>query len=147
MVASSNESQASIINSVQQEMAQRRKQKSQTNGNVVNNGVSDVVELRNPPPPAIIAPVGNGLTVITPIPFMTRQDSRLSVKSLIESIENTSKSTKVSGGSQSGSTSSLNSLSAMEQQHDLTKNVRLPDFTFFSPFVTINFLKTDAFWK
>ena len=123
VVASSNESQASIINSVQHEMAQRRKQKSQTNGNVVNNGVSDVVELRNPPP-AIIAPVGNGLTVIAPIPFMTRQDSRLSVKSLIESIENTSKSTKVSGGSQSGSTSSLNSLSAMEQQHDLTKNVR-----------------------
>jgi hypothetical protein len=70
---------------VQQEMAQRRKQK--TNGNILKNGSNGVVQ---------------------PVALMTRQDSRLSVKSLIESIENTSKQTKE--GSQSGSTSSLNSL-------------------------------------
>lgn len=93
MVASSNESQQSILTTVQQEMAQRRKQKS--NGNVIKNGTNGVVPQ---------------------VPFMTRQDSRLSVKSLIESIENTSKQTK--DGSQSGSTTSLNSLSAMENQND-----------------------------
>lgn len=93
VVASSNESQQSILTTVQQEMAQRRKQK--TNGNAIKNGTNGVVPQ---------------------VPFMTRQDSRLSVKSLIESIENTSKQTK--DGSQSGSTSSLNSLSAMEQQQN-----------------------------
>lgn len=72
-------------------MAQRRKQKN--NGTVIKNGT-------------------NG-TVVAPVPFMTRQDSRLSVKSLIESIENTSKPSK--GSSESGSTTSLNSLNAMEQ--------------------------------
>lgn len=103
VVASSNESQQSIITSVQQEMAQRRKQK--TNGNVIKNGTT-----------------GNSIlpTAIVPVvaPFMTRQDSRLSVKSLIESIENTSKQAKLSGGSQSGSATSLNSLTAMDQQQD-----------------------------
>jgi hypothetical protein len=79
-------------------MAQRRLQK--TNGTaavIVKNGTT------------------NGTAVLVPpTSFMTRQDSRLSVKSLIESIENTSKQTK--GGSQSGSTSSLNSLNAMERE-------------------------------
>lgn len=84
-------------------MAQRRKQK--TNGTVVKNGTNGTVTI----PPA--APL---------TPFMTRQDSRLSVKSLIESIENTSKQTK--GGSQSGSQTSLNSLTAMDQQNDQRKS-------------------------
>lgn len=92
VVTSSNESQQSILTTVQQEMAQRRLQK--TNGTAVKNGTNGVA----------------------PVSFMTRQDSRLSVKSLIESIENTSKTTK--GGSQSGSTTSLNSLTALDQQHD-----------------------------
>jgi len=97
VVASSNESQQSIITTVQQEMAQRRKQKN--NGNVINNGT-------------------NGSSSVTQVAFMTRQDSRLSVKSLIESIEsNASKQPKC--GSQSGSTTSLNSLTAIEQQNDL----------------------------
>lgn len=97
MVASTNESQQSILTTVQQEMAQRRKQKN--NGNVIKNGT-------------------NG-TVVAQVPFMTRQDSRLSVKSLIESIENTSKpGTKGSSDSQSGSTTSLNSLGALDQQQN-----------------------------
>ena len=93
VVAASNESQQSILTTVQQEMAQRRLQK--TNGNVLKNGTNGTAN---------------------PVQFMTRQDSRLSVKSLIESIENTSKQTK--SGSQSGSTTSLNSLNAMEQQQN-----------------------------
>lgn len=103
MVASTNESQQSILTTVQQEMAQRRKQKT--------NGIQPAV-IKNGTNGNVVAPVA--------LPFMTRQDSRLSVKSLIESIENTSKQTK--GGSDSGSTTSLNSLSAMEQQqNDLGK--------------------------
>lgn len=93
VVTSSNESQQSILTTVQQEMAQRRLQK--TNGTAVKNGTN-----------------GN----VVPVSFMTRQDSRLSVKSLIESIENTSKTIK--DGSQSGSTTSLNSLTALDQQQD-----------------------------
>ena len=96
-MASSNESQQSILTTVQQEMAQRRKQK--TNGTAV-----------------IVKTNGTNGTVVAPVPFMTRQDSRLSVKSLIESIENTSKQSK--SGSQSGSTTSLNSLTAMDQQQN-----------------------------
>lgn len=92
MVASTNESQQSILTTVQQEMAQRRK----NNGNVLKNGT-------------------NGGTIVPQVPFMTRQDSRLSVKSLIESIENTS---KPKGSSDSGSTTSLNSLGAMDQQQN-----------------------------
>lgn len=78
-------------------MAQRRKQK--TNGTPLN----------------IMNGTINGSPVVSTT-SMTRQDSRLSVKSLIESIENTSKQTK--GGSRSGSTSSLNSLNTMEQEQD-----------------------------
>lgn len=97
VVASSNESQQSIITTVQQEMAQRRKQIN--NGNIMKNGT-------------------NGSNSVTQVALMTRQDSRLSVKSLIESIEsNASKQPKC--GSQSGSTTSLNSLTATEQQNDL----------------------------
>jgi len=75
-------------------MAQRRKQKT----NVVT-----------------VVKNGNGLNT-TSVAFLNRQDSRLSVKSLIESIENTSKQTKASTGSHSGSTTSLNSLTSLEQQ-------------------------------
>lgn len=99
VVASTNESQQSILTTVQQEMAQRRKQKN--NGNVLKNGTNGTV---------------------TQVPFMTRQDSRLSVKSLIESIENTNKG---SSGSHSGSTNSLNSLE--HQQIDLVKTPSATD--------------------
>lgn len=101
VVASSNESQQCLLSTVQHEMAQRRIQKS--NGNAVKNGTNGTM---NP------MPVFTG----NPAALMTRQDSRLSVKSLIESIENTSKQTKE--GSQSGSMTSLNSLTAMDQQID-----------------------------
>jgi hypothetical protein len=94
VVAASNESQQSILTTVQEEMAQRRKQK--TNGNIIKNGTNGVV---------------------AQVPFMTRQDSRLSVKSLIESIENTSKQTKGSD-SLNGSLTSLNSFSDVEQQQN-----------------------------
>ena len=86
-------------------MAQRRKQKSNGNTVVVKNGT---------------APNNNGIVANTT--FMTRQDSRLSVKSLIESIENTSKQTKVSTDSQSGSNTSLNNLTAIEQQNNNNNN-------------------------
>ncbi|XP_058452023.1 cytospin-A isoform X2 [Malaya genurostris] len=66
----STESHQSIINTVQQEMAVRRQQKS----------------------------------------AIQRQDSRLSVKSLIESIENSAKQAKVSAESRCSSNSSINSL-------------------------------------
>jgi cytospin len=105
VVTSSNESQQSILTTVQQEMAQRRKQKT-ANGNavvMVKNGTATTTPTSN-------GIVNNGSPVI-----MTRQDSRLSVKSLIESIENTSKQPKVSTGSQSGSNTSLNNLSGTEQ--------------------------------
>ncbi|KAL7020453.1 hypothetical protein ACKWTF_011539 [Chironomus riparius] len=105
LVTSSNESQQSILTTVQQEMAQRRKQKSNGNPVVVKNGT---------------APNSNGIVANTT--FMTRQDSRLSVKSLIESIENTSKQTKVSTDSQSGSNTSLNNLTAIEQQNNNNNN-------------------------
>ncbi|XP_070506060.1 cytospin-A isoform X2 [Chironomus tepperi] len=105
LVTSSNESQQSILTTVQQEMAQRRKQKSNGNTVVVKNGT---------------APTNNGIVPNTT--FMTRQDSRLSVKSLIESIENTSKQTKVSTDSQSGSNTSLNNLTAIEQQNNNNNN-------------------------
>lgn len=45
---------------------------------------------------------------------LARQDSRLSVKSLIESIENATKQAKAGPGSRSSSTSSLNSLAGGE---------------------------------
>lgn len=94
VVASNNESQQSILTTVQQEMTQRRKQKT-TNGNavvVVKNGT---------------AVTNNGIGVNNNnASFITRQDSRLSVKSLIESIENTSK--PKGSDSQSGSNTSLN---------------------------------------
>lgn len=93
-------------------MAQRRKQK--TNGAVKNGSPGVVNQTTN----GIIAPV------VVP-PFISRQDSRLSVKSLIESIENTSKQGKT--GSMSGSNTSLNSLDKMENQQqtqpELPKNV------------------------
>ncbi len=114
MVTTQTESQQSILTTVQQEMAQRRKQK--TNGAVKNGATTG-------------AP--NGTAVVVP-PFITRQDSRLSVKSLIESIENTSKQPK-GMGSQSGSNSSLNSLEKIEnpQQNELPKNVSTWIFSFF----------------
>jgi hypothetical protein len=86
--------QQSILNTVQQEMAQRRKQKA-ANGNavvVMKNGTNNV---------------NNGIGN-SPVALMTRQDSRLSVKSLIESIENTAKQ-------QSGSNTSLNTLTDQPQ--------------------------------
>lgn len=43
---------------------------------------------------------------------LARQDSRLSVKSLIESIENATKQAKAGPGSRSSSTSSLNSITS-----------------------------------
>ena len=107
VVTSSNESQQSILTTVQAEMAQRRKQKSNGNTVVVKNGT---------------APTANN-GIVPNTTFMTRQDSRLSVKSLIESIENTSKhQTKVSTGSQSGSNTSLNNLTALEQQNNNNNN-------------------------
>lgn len=87
MVTQANDQQ-SILNTVQQEMAQRRKQKA-ANGNavvVMKNGTNATNGIAN-----------------SPVTLMTRQDSRLSVKSLIESIENTAKQ-------QSGSNTSLNTL-------------------------------------
>ena len=84
-------------------MAQRRKNK--TNGStVIKNGNGPTVTNGTAIPTAVTVPQT----------YISRQDSRLSVKSLIESIENTSKQTK--SGSQSGSTTSLNSLSAMERE-------------------------------
>lgn len=105
MVTSTNESQQSILTTVQQEMAQRRKQKT-ANGNavvMVKNGT------------VTTTPTTNGISNNGSPVIMTRQDSRLSVKSLIESIENTSKQPKVSTGSQSGSNTSLNNLSGTDQ--------------------------------
>lgn len=93
MVTQANDQQ-SILNTVQQEMAQRRKQKA-ANGNavvVMKNGTN----------------ANNGIGN-SPVAFMTRQDSRLSVKSLIESIENTAKQ-------QSGSNTSLNTLTLDQPQ-------------------------------
>lgn len=91
-------------------MAQRRKQKT-TNGNavvVVKNGTAAITNNG-------IANTNNNNTTS----FITRQDSRLSVKSLIESIENTSKPSKGSTDSQSGSNTSLN-MTGIESppQHD-----------------------------
>jgi cytospin len=106
VVTSTNESQQSILTTVQQEMAQRRKQKT-ANGNavvLVKNGTVTTT-----------TPMSNGISNNGSPVIMTRQDSRLSVKSLIESIENTSKQPKVSTGSQSGSNTSLNNLSGTEQ--------------------------------
>ncbi|XP_058821256.1 cytospin-A-like isoform X2 [Topomyia yanbarensis] len=69
-IVASTESHQSIFNTVQQEMAVRRQQKS----------------------------------------AIQRQDSRLSVKSLIESIENSAKQAKVSADSRCSSNSSINSI-------------------------------------
>ncbi|XP_065089782.1 cytospin-A-like isoform X2 [Ochlerotatus camptorhynchus] len=69
-IVASSESHQSIFNTVQQEMAVRRQQKS----------------------------------------AIQRQDSRLSVKSLIESIENSAKQAKVTAESRSSSSSSINSI-------------------------------------
>lgn len=80
-LVASTESHQSIFNTVQQEMAVRRQQKS----------------------------------------AIQRQDSRLSVKSLIESIENSAKQAKVTAESRSSSSSSINSLPA-----DTVVNPTLP---------------------
>ncbi|XP_062558441.1 cytospin-A isoform X2 [Armigeres subalbatus] len=80
-IVASTESHQSIFNTVQQEMAVRRQQKS----------------------------------------AIQRQDSRLSVKSLIESIENSAKQAKVTAESRSSSSSSINSLPA-----DTVVNPTLP---------------------
>ncbi|XP_021710483.1 cytospin-A isoform X3 [Aedes aegypti] len=71
-IVASTESHQSIFNTVQQEMAVRRQQKS----------------------------------------AIQRQDSRLSVKSLIESIENSAKQAKVTAESRCSSSSSINSIPA-----------------------------------
>nr|XP_029719112.1 cytospin-A-like isoform X1 [Aedes albopictus] len=88
-LVASTESHQSIFNTVQQEMAVRRQQKS----------------------------------------AIQRQDSRLSVKSLIESIENSAKQAKVSAESRCSSSSSINSIPAdtvvnptMATSNAVTKN-------------------------
>ncbi|XP_062714508.1 cytospin-A isoform X2 [Aedes albopictus] len=88
-IVASTESHQSIFNTVQQEMAVRRQQKS----------------------------------------AIQRQDSRLSVKSLIESIENSAKQAKVSAESRCSSSSSINSIPAdtvvnptMATSNAVTKN-------------------------
>lgn len=101
LVVTQANDQQSILNTVQQEMAQRRKQKA-ANGNavvVMKNGTN----------------ANNGIGN-SPVAFITRQDSRLSVKSLIESIENTSKQ-------QTGSNTSLNTLTDQPQPQQMSEKI------------------------
>lgn len=104
MVTQANDQQ-SILNTVQQEMAQRRKQKA-ANGNavvVMKNGTN----------------ANNGIGN-SPVALMTRQDSRLSVKSLIESIEQTSKQ-------QTGSNTSLNTLTDQPPPQQMGEKIQVEE--------------------
>jgi hypothetical protein len=106
---------------VQQEMAQRRKQKTVTNSISVKNGTNNGITNNTNNNSNNI----NSNNINNNVSFMSRQDSRLSVKSLIESIENTSKQPKGSGDSQSGSTSSLNNIAAMEKEQNEKNSIQV----------------------
>jgi hypothetical protein len=104
-------------------MAQRRKQKTNGTTSPMKNGTININNNTIAATAVVPNNNGNGIAV-SPVSYITRQDSRLSVKSLIESIENTSKQTRVSSsGSQSGSQTSLNNLSVTETQQQQCEKI------------------------